>query len=862
MVLDIYSLKVELVYWNQISTSPKERLIKVKYKGETKMRNLIHEQINSVQSKPKTFFNWRRSTAFISALTLAMTSTACSTGTNVNNTVKDKDSNSESSPAVSKKFAQSNIVYIVLDDVGYSDFGSYGSSINTPNIDRLAKSGIQYSNYFTMPLSSPARAAILTGCDANTVGMGLVADVDFGDEVPNIDAQINPEHGTLAQTLELNNYNTISVGKWHLGPYEDFIPNGDKTNWPSGKGFNWNYNFVGSQTNQFEPGSMIEGDKYCVPEETKDYQLANDLTNKSLKYIDDASAKDKEKPFFLYLTPGGMHGPLQAQQKYIDKYKGKYDKGWDIEREQRFNKQKELGLFPQDTVLPARNPEVPAWDTLSKEQKTVAARHMEVYAAYLDYTDEQLGIFIDGLKARNEYDNTIFVVTSDNGATNQGGLNGAPITHGIENLYQTPLDKQYDLISQFGSAKYGTSYNAGWAMASNTPNKLYKFTTFLGGIKVPLIVSGVKGTKEPGRISQDFVSVIDVTPTMLDTIGIPQAKTIDGIKQDEMQGVSFAKTFESKEPVVREKDLFTLLANNMSLITGDGYNMIRTKEGEYELYDLKKDPTQVNNLAAKEPKRLKKMKAEFDKQKDEVYDSQNLVMDLADGVSPIKIILRYGNKGLSTMLALSKGKAPNSKAVEPVKIIQSLQMLNSVAATMYKSPTSKLAKKDYVYDPADGYFSSLAAANTNNISHTIAVPVETTNKDTEGVILANGGLEGGYAFYVKNNKLVYEYNFLGESQKLVSSEALPIGKSEIGFEYQKQGLYEGTGKLKINGKVVAEGKLKTLPIFTSYDYISFGEDVGSRVSADYNDSFKFSGKVGNVKMNLGDDKMLKNDVKK
>lgn len=756
---------------------------------------------------------------------------------------------------------KANIVYIVLDDMGYSDLGCYGSNISTPNIDRLARQGIIYSDYCTQPMSSPSRAALLTGSDPNSMGMGVIAEVSFGQDTPNVNGVMRPDFGTLPQHLLPHGYDTFAVGKWHLGRYNEFTPDGDKQHWPSGKGFTQNWVFPGSQMNQMQPGAMITGDKYTpVTVNTADYHFTNNMVNKSLEFIDATKSKNTNTPFFLYFALGAMHGPFNVPESYARKYVGKYNHGWDAEREIRLKKQIELGLLPAGTRLPPRNEGIPAWNELSPVQKKVAERHMEVYAGYLEHTDEQIGRFLNELKARGEYENTIFVLVSDNGANANGNINGSDNAHHNENLFISSVEEQEKLSDKFGDAYHGTQYNSGWAMASNTPFRYNKTSSFNGGTRVPLIITWVKGIANPGRVNHELVSSTDIMPTVLDALGYKPLKVVNNVKQFPMAGSSIAATFASNDPLNRKKIVSLLMGNSFNF--GDGEYMICNSPvtSKVELFDMKKDPTQIKDLAAEQPKKVKELLTKYEDLK-EARNSQNFIQDLLNGMAskPVILIQRYGFTGLKAMWSLKSGKPTKDPvaarwvaAMKAFLYVPGKVGYKGVGVVLHKAPDVPFAKRDYSYDPKLGPFFAQATGPIGAVSHSVSTTVTTTEKPN-GVIVACGGIDGGYAIYVKGGKLVYEYNFGNEHIKLIATKSMPAGKVDIRYDYAKKDLFTGIGSLRMNGEVVAEGPQKDLPMLISYDYMSFGADVGSKVSLDYADDFPFNGTVGEVKIHLADD---------
>lgn len=816
----------------------------------------------------------KRTGAVGTAAVLAAMSAGCSSDSSSITTAPSQETESAAPGKTSAEVVleNPNVVYIMLDDTGYSDFGCYGSTINTPNLDALAQQGILYSDYYTQPMSSPSRASVLTGCESNLVGMGIISDVDFGSDIPNVNGLVYPEHGTLADTLKANDYSTIAVGKWHLGSMPEFTPDGDREHWPIGKGFDKSYCFLGSQANQWQPGGLVSGDEFVLADiDSSDYHFTTDMVDTSLRFIDDSG----EQPFFLYFATGAMHGPFQAPKEYIDKYKGAYSEGWDVEREKRLARQIELGLLPEGTELPPMVPGVPAWDDLTPVQKQVAERHMEVYAGFLEHTDMEIGRLMNELKARDQYDNTIFVVMSDNGPNSNGMLEGSPNAHTNENLTAFTSEEQLDHLDNFGTVEYGTQYNKGWCMASATPFKYHKTCTYNGGLRVPCIVTWKNGITEPGRISHDVIDSMDITPTILDVLGIEQVMEVDGLSQHPMSGNSFAESFTSTEPMTdRDSEMLYMLQNNIAYTDGEYMIVTNPADGNICMYGMKTDPTQMHDLRESMPEKFEELYAGFENKKRE-YNSENLGMDILHKIDTEIMIERYGQLAADVLSCIESGITPEQVLKDRsltdyedvarwLTILRTYQMkvgasgYVGVATTWYDAPDSPHAARDFIYDPSDGYFFSDAAAPTMSVSHTVSATVE-CKEVPNGVIVANGGIDGGFVMYAKDGLLNFEYNFCNERLKLTSDIALPAGKTDVSYSYDKIDPFTGTGTLRINDQIVATGPMKQLPIFNSFDYFSIGADVGSKVSKDYEDDFDFNGTVSPVSIHLGEDLWEKNN---
>lgn len=526
-----------------------------------------------------------------------------------------------------------------------------------------------------------------------------------------------------------------------------------------------------------------------------------------------------------------------------------------------FERQKELGIMPADAILSERNEDVPAWDSLTEKEKAVAIRHMETYAGFLEHTDEQIGRLISEMKKRGVYDNTIFIVVSDNGANYNGGRIGSLMAHANENLYVHDIDTQYNLIDEFGSAVYGTEYNSGWANVSNTPLRYFKTKAHYGGVKTFCIASWLNGIVDKGRISKDMIAVFDITPTMLDIIGAEPLSQVNGVDQEKMQGMSFKESFESSEHITNpRKEIALLMMLDRTYADGSGYIIVTNpKTQEWELYDINNDPTQINNLASSMPDKVKEMTLKYETVRREFHDSENLLMDIVHKTSPETLTKRYGQLVSDVLTSLKTGKAVSKDAEEYLRLYKFFSYVPKgigyagVGSVWYRPPSSKLRATNYTYKKEDGYFFSLSAARTVPVSHKINVDIEVPN-NAKGVIYANGGLDGGYALYINDNgNLVYEYNYLGERQKVISPEIMKEGKYNIVMDYKKDKVNSGVIDMIIDGKAVASSPVKMLPIMISYDYFSIGEDVGSKVSLDYKDNYAFNGKVDEVNISLGDD---------
>lgn len=519
-----------------------------------------------------------------------------------------------------------NVVWILLDDVGYGAASAFGGEIKTPTLDKLAQEGLRYTNFHTTGISAPTRASLLTGRNSGTVHVSGFSHTILSAGFPGWDGRIPSKDGTVAEVLRSYGYNTFAVGKYGVTPDEDATDAGPFDYWPTGKGFDHFFGFLGSQTDQYKP-DLVEDQAHVKPDGR---HLSEQITDKAISFIDQQKKAAPDKPFFLYYAPGATHAPHQVAKEWSDQYKGKFDAGWDAYRETVFARQKQLGVIPANAQLPDRNPDIKAWNSLPDDEKRLYARFMEVYAGYLSYTDHEISRVVDHLKAINQLDNTvIFVTIGDNGASKEGTFNGDI----DRNIFTTPKSEaenvKYNLskIDEIGTPNaVEGNYPLGWAQAANTPFKHWKTdANSEGGTHNPLIVYYPKGIKDKGGIRTQYSHVIDLLPTTLDLVGVKAPAEIKGIKQDPLEGTSLAYTInDAKAPDRHTKQHYYIFGSRS--IYEDGwkaelaypFNFVNAgkatpfDENAWELYNLKEDPTERINLAKKHPAKLAKLKALFE----------------------------------------------------------------------------------------------------------------------------------------------------------------------------------------------------------------------------------------------------------
>ncbi len=526
-----------------------------------------------------------------------------------------------------------NVVWILLDDVGFGVSSTFGGLIQTPTFDYLANNGLRYTNFHTCAICAPTRAALLTGRNSASVHESGFSHKALSAGFPGWDGRIPPTAGTIAEILRANGYNTFAVGKWGVTPVEEATDAGPFDHWPTGMGFDHFLGFLGSQTDQYHP-DLVEDQVHVRPDGR---HLSDQITDKAISYIDRHEKVAPSRPFFLYYAPGATHAPHQVDKFWSDQYKGKFDAGWDVYREEVFERQKKLGVIPADAKLPDRNSDIKAWDQLSPEERKLYERFMEVYAGYLTYTDFEVARLINHLKEIGQLDNTlIYVMIGDNGASKEGTLNG-DIDRSLQSKPLTERENiQYNLskIGEIGTpeATQG-NYPLGWAQAADTPFKYWKEdANSEGGTHNPLIVFWPKGIKDKGEVRTQYGHVIDILPTTLDLVGIKAPEEVEGTKQQPIEGTSLAYSIDDAKAPSRHTVQYYYIFGSRSIydhgwkaelaypnafITGNAASKAPFNENAWELYNLNDDPTERIDLAKQHPEKLTQLKAEFEQQAQE-----------------------------------------------------------------------------------------------------------------------------------------------------------------------------------------------------------------------------------------------------
>jgi arylsulfatase A-like enzyme len=713
-----------------------------------------------------------------------------------------------------------NVLYIVLDDVGFSALGCYGGPIETPNIDRIASSGVRFTQWHTTALCSPTRSCLLTGRNHTRNSMACITEASIG--FPNASGTIPPENGMISEMLGDLGWNTYAVGKWHLCPTVEMNLASTRRNWPSGRGFERFYGFLGAETNQWYPELIYDNhpvDQPKLPEEG--YHFTEDITDKAIEFIKDAKAVAPDKPFFLYYAPGACHAPHHAPKEWIDRYAGRFDMGYEAIRGQILARQKDAGIVPADTELPSVNPigtpqtrtgpdglpfpEVDytrPWDSLSADEKRLFCRMAEVYAGFLSHADHHIGRLLDYLEEAGQRDNTIVIVVSDNGASGEGGPNGSVNENKFFNGIPDDLQANLAMIDELGGQKTYNHYPTGWAMAFNTPFKMWKRYEFNGGTADPCIISWPPVLGHAGEVRHQYHHAIDLVPTVLDLLAVTPPETIKGYAQVPFDGVSMRYCFEDPSaPSARQTQFYSMLGSRG--IWHNGWKAVTThptvsgwshfNQDTWELYHTDTDRAELQDLAAEHPDKLGEL-----------------------------INLWFAEAGANGAFPLDDRSA--------------VEILNT--------PRPRLAspRDRYIYYPDTADVPEVQAVNVHNRSFVIGAQVDIPAPRAEGVLFAHGARFGGHALYVKDNRLHYVNSFVGiTEQKVSATENLPTGQDLIlSASFQKDdedppGVATGVLSLYHGDRKVGEGRIKVQP--TAFELagegLCVGRDSGAAVTDDY-----------------------------
>ncbi len=736
-----------------------------------------------------------------------------------------------------------NVLFIVLDDTGFGQLGCYGSPIRTPNIDRLAKNGLRYANMHTTALCSPTRSCLLTGRNHHSNHMACITEGATG--FPGYDGIIPFENGFLSEILHQQGYSTFAVGKWHLTPTSEISAAGPYDRWPLGRGFDRYYGFLGGDTHQYYPDLIHDNHQETPPKTPEEgYHLTEDLVDRAIGFIADTKQVAPDKPFFLYFCPGAQHAPHHVPKEWADKYRGAFDDGWDRYREKTFARQVEMGLLPQGTELSPHDPDVQDWNGLSEGERNLYARMMEVFAGFLEHTDHHIGRLLDFLERTGQLDNTLILLISDNGASAEGGPSGSVNENKFFNNVPDSLEQNLAALADLGGPRYFNHYPWGWTWAGNTPFRRWKRETFRGGVTDPFIVHWPNGFESRGEVRHHYAHAIDLLPTVLACLEVDPPKQIRGVSQSPIEGVSLAHTFDASDaPTARVTQYFEMFGHRSiyhdgwravcpwpgrSFSEGRRFGATLTKDDlqeldatGWELYHIAEDPTEIHDLAAEHHGKLIEL-----------------------------ISLWYAEAGKYNVLPLD-GRGTLRLAEPRPQLTE-----HRVTAT---------------YFPSTQTVPEGQAPRILNRPHNITVEVEIPAGGAEGVLVSQGGVDGGYSLYVKDGRLHYAYNYVAAKVfHLRSKSTLPEGKLSLRFEFQPTGgadLEHGKGtpgraRLYVNKQLVGAMELPyTIPLCLGLAAgISVGRDEGAPVAPDYQSPFAFTGTLESVTFDVSGDLLEDKDA--
>ena len=697
-----------------------------------------------------------------------------------------------------------NVLVILFDDLGFAHLNCYGSTIETPNINRLAANGLRFTNFHVTPLCSPTRASLLTGRNHHTVGMRSVTQFDSG--FPHMRGAIPRSAATMAEILSEENYATFAIGKWHLCPVDAMGQAGPFDNWPLQRGFDRYYGFLSGETDQFYPELCYDNHLIDPPRRPEEgYHLTEDLVDHATGFLRDHQSVYPGQPFFLYFALGATHAPHQAPQEFIERYRGKFDVGWDAVREEWFARQQEMGIVPEGTQLAPRNRGVEAWDDMSDNARSFAVALQEAFAGFLEHTDAQLGRLFSYLESSGQMDNTIVMLLADNGASQEGGPQGVsdePRLFGPRD----DLDEVQSRLHEIGGPRSASNYPWGWAQAGNTPLRWYKQNTHGGGVRVPLIVHWPEGIADRGAIRGQFHHVTDVLPTVLETLGVEAPSSVRGEQQIPIAGESFSYALNDPEAdTPREAQYFEMFGHRGIWV--DGWKAVswhrygtEWSDDEWELYHVDEDFSETNNLAEEEPEKLREL-----------------------------IDRWWVEAGKHGVLPLDD---------RTVEINQPSQL-----------PGAPHAGLRYHYTPPVAHMPVETSPAIDLGSWTLEASVSRRSPDQQGVIFNRGSIHTGVTLYIKDNHLHFDYHAYDDWARIQADSPLPIGDFVIGISLQSDSP-RGPGQvtLSIDGEQVASGQVDVLQrrILFAHGEFDIGADRRSPVGDNYDPPFEFEGQIHTV----------------
>ncbi len=713
-----------------------------------------------------------------------------------------------------------NILLIMTDDVGFGSASAFGGPVPAETFEQLARDGLRYNRFNTTALCSPTRAALLTGRNPHNANMGTLTNTPTPFE--GYTSVIPGTTATIAQILSRQGYATAAFGKWHLTPEWEMSEIGPFDRWPTGMGFDYFYGFLAGSTSQFTPALYENTIAVDPPRDDPGYILDQDLADHAIRWIAEQRAIAPDRPFLAYYATGTAHGPHHAPKKWLERFRGRFDDGWDAMREEIFSRQKSLGVIPKDTVLTPRPDSLPAWSSLSDDQKRLAARFMEAYAAALAYGDHQMGRIVQYLKDQGEYENTLIIyIQGDNGSSAEGGISGLIDEMGVVEGVDENLEYQLSMIDKIGTAEAYNAYPAGWGWAMNTPFQYYKqVASHFGGVRNGLVITWPDRINARGAVRSQFHHVSDIAPTILEAAQIEAPEVLNGTQQRPMDGISMVYSFDAPTAPSRRRTQLFAMVQNLG-IYHDGWwagtrpakapwellkpGKVDLDQRVWELYDLRSDFSQSRDLAAARPDKLKTMQELF-----------------------------WAAAGQGHVLPLHD---------------------SSEAAA--NRPSLTAGRTSFTYRPGITRIPENTAPPTLGNSFAITAEIEAGDSPAHGVLATHGGRFGGYAFYVKDGSLRFHYNTVAERQyHIVADKALPANARVLEARFEADSRRRGTGgtlTLLVDGRVAGRGRIEaTLKNWISLsEGLDIGEDTLSTVTDDYSlAESRFNGTLKSVRIDI------------
>jgi arylsulfatase len=700
-----------------------------------------------------------------------------------------------------------NVVVIMFDDLGFGQLSTFGGPIEAPHIGELAANGLRYTNFHTTALCSPSRAALLTGRNHHSVGFAAIAEMATG--YPGYDSFLPKSAASIAEVLRLNGYSTYCTGKWHLTPTAEATAAGPFDRWPLGLGFERFYGFLPGETDQWHPILTADNHRIRTPERDG-YHLSEDLVDQAIRMIRDQQQVSSGRPFFTYVPFGAVHCPFHAPAEYIERYRGRFDRGWDVVRRETFERQQALGIVPDDNELPPRNPGVKPWDELDDDARRLHARQMEVFAGMVDHTDAQIGRLVAALGELGVLDDTVVMVLSDNGASQEGMLHGATNTERFRNLMPESVEEQLPFIDELGGPSTDPHYPIGWAMAGNAPFRRCKRDTHRGGNTDPLVVHWPAGISDSGSLRTQYHHIVDVYPTLLDLAGLPVPSEVNGVEQQPIEGHSFAPTItDGTTPDVKSTQYYEMLGSRA--IYHEGWMAVTWhkpgtdwNDDRWELYDQRTDYTQAWNLADEQPERLTEL-----------------------------IELWWEEARRHRVLPLDdRGR---DRFIDPTR------------------PTASEDRDVYRYHPGTSPIPNPSLPIILNCPHSFTVHLTLDEPGDEGLLVSHGANLAGWALYVRDRCVTYLNNHLKLDLCELTTRELPVGR-EVALRYEWEPVVAGVGHVKLFVDDELAARADDVPSARRgysmvQEGLSIGRSWGPPVSeSHYHGAFEFTGSLRVVEL--------------